>query len=296
MKIKESELVVNPDGRVYHLNLAPEELADRVILVGDPGRVPVVAAHFDAVELRRENREIHSCTGTYRGRRFTVLSTGMGPDNIDIVMNELDALKNIDLVTREIKEKKTSLDIVRIGTSGSLQRDIPVDSFVVARRAIGFDGVLHFYKSQSVRRIDIEDAFIEQTRWNPLAARPYVVDGNRELFERLHGPRTVEGFTATAVGFYGPQGRELRIPLADPQANDKLEKFAYKGLRLTNYEMETSAIYGLSALLGHRACSTNCIVAARTAGVFSKDAHAAVERLIAYVLDRLTGEERPGEA
>lgn len=288
MKIKESELVVNPDGSIYHLHLTPDELADNVLLVGDPGRVPIVSKHFDTVELRRENREIHSHTGTFRGKRFTVISTGMGPDNIDIVLNELDALKNIDLKTREIKEKKTSLNIVRIGTSGSLQQDIPVDSFVVARRAIGFDGVLHFYKSQDVRRIDIEDAFIEQTHWNPLAARPYVVDGSKELFERIHGPQTVEGFTATAVGFYGPQGRELRIPLADPQANDKLEKFSYKGLRLTNYEMETSAIYGLSALLGHKACSTNCIVAARTAGVFSADAHAAVEKLIVHVLDRLT--------
>lgn len=288
MKIKESELIVNPDGSIYHLHLTPEELADNVLLVGDPGRVPVVSKHFDTVELRRKNREIHSHTGTLRGKRFTVISTGMGPDNIDIVLNELDALKNIDLKTREIKEKKTSLNIVRIGTSGSLQQDIPVDSFVVARRAIGFDGVLHFYKSQDVRRIDIEDAFIEQSHWNPLAARPYVVDGSQELFEKISGPQTVEGFTATAVGFYGPQGRELRIPLANPEANDMLEKFAYKGLRLTNYEMETSAIYGLSALLGHKACSTNCIVAARTAGVFSADAHAAVEKLIVYVLDRLT--------
>lgn len=288
MKIKESELVVNPDGSIYHLHLTPDELADNVLLVGDPGRVPVVSKHFDTVELRRENREIHSHTGTFRGKRFTVISTGMGPDNIDIVLNELDALKNIDLKTREIKEKKTSLNIVRIGTSGSLQQDIPVDSFVVARQAIGFDGVLHFYKSQDVRRIDIEDAFIEQTHWNPLAARPYVVDGSKELFERIHGAQTVEGFTATAVGFYGPQGRELRIPLANPEANDMLEKFSYKGLRLTNYEMETSAIYGLSALLGHKACSTNCIVAARTAGVFSADAHAAVEKLIVHVLDRLT--------
>lgn len=288
MKIKESELIVNPDGSIYHLHLTPEELADNVLLVGDPGRVPVVSKHFDTVELRRENREIHSHTGTLRGKRFTVISTGMGPDNIDIVLNELDALKNIDLKTREIKDKKTSLNIVRIGTSGSLQQDIPVDSFVVARRAIGFDGVLHFYKSQDVRRIDIEDAFIEQSHWNPLAARPYVVDGSQELFEKISGPQTVEGFTATAVGFYGPQGRELRIPLANPEANDMLEKFAYKGLRLTNYEMETSAIYGLSALLGHKACSTNCIVAARTAGVFSADAHAAVEKLIVYVLGRLT--------
>ena len=258
-----------------------------MILVGDPGRVPIVSKHFDTIEVKRQNREIHSHTGTYRGKRFTVLSTGMGPDNIDIVINELDALKNIDLKTREIKDKKTSMNIVRIGTSGSLQQDIPVDSFVVARTAIGFDGVLHFYRSESVRRADVEDAFIAQSGWNPLAARPYVVDGSRELFEKLHGPDTVEGFTATAVGFYGPQGRALRLTLANPEANEMLEKFSYKGLRLTNYEMETSAIYGLSALLGHRACSTNCIVAARTAGVFSQNPYESVERLIRYVLDRL---------
>lgn len=287
MKIRESELIVNGDGSIYHLHLTPEELADNVILVGDPGRVPVVSKHFDTIEVKRQNREIHSHTGTYRGKRFTVLSTGMGPDNIDIVINELDALKNIDLKTREIKDKKTSMNIVRIGTSGSLQQDIPVDSFVVARTAIGFDGVLHFYRSESVRRADVEDAFIAQSGWNPLAARPYVVDGSRELFEKLHGPDTVEGFTATAVGFYGPQGRALRLTLANPEANEMLEKFSYKGLRLTNYEMETSAIYGLSALLGHRACSTNCIVAARTAGVFSQNPYESVERLIRYVLDRL---------
>lgn len=287
MKIRESELIVNGDGSIYHLHLTPEELADNVILVGDPGRVPVVSKHFDTIEVKRQNREIHSHTGTYRGKRFTVLSTGMGPDNIDIVINELDALKNIDLKTREIKDKKTSMNIVRIGTSGSLQQDIPVDSFVVARTAIGFDGVLHFYRSESVRRTDVEDAFIAQSGWNPLAARPYVVDGSRELFEKLHGPDTVEGFTATAVGFYGPQGRALRLTLANPEANEMLEKFSYKGLRLTNYEMETSAIYGLSALLGHRACSTNCIVAARTAGVFSQNPYESVERLIRYVLDRL---------
>lgn len=287
MKIQESELIVNGDGSIYHLHLTPEELADNVILVGDPGRVPIVSKHFDTIEVKRQNREIHSHTGTYRGKRFTVLSTGMGPDNIDIVINELDALKNIDLKTREIKDKKTSMNIVRIGTSGSLQQDIPVDSFVVARTAIGFDGVLHFYRSESVRRADVEDAFIAQSGWNPLAARPYVVDGSRELFEKLHGPDTVEGFTATAVGFYGPQGRVLRLTLANPEANEMLEKFSYKGLRLTNYEMETSAIYGLSALLGHRACSTNCIVAARTAGVFSQNPYESVERLIRYVLDRL---------
>ena len=287
MKIQESELIVNGDGSIYHLHLTPEELADNVILVGDPGRVPIVSKHFDTIEVKRQNREIHSHTGTYRGKRFTVLSTGMGPDNIDIVINELDALKNIDLKTREIKDKKTSMNIVRIGTSGSLQQDIPVDSFVVARTAIGFDGVLHFYRSESVRRADVEDAFIAQSGWNPLAARPYVVDGSRELFEKLHGPDTVEGFTATAVGFYGPQGRALRLTLANPEANEMLEKFSYKGLRLTNYEMETSAIYGLSALLGHRACSTNCIVAARTAGVFSQNPYESVEHLIRYVLDRL---------
>lgn len=287
MKIQESELIINPDGSIYHVHLRPEELADDVILVGDPARVPVVSGHFDTVELRRENREIHSHTGTYKGRRITVMSTGMGPDNIDIVINELDALKNIDLTAREVKDVRTSMNIVRIGTSGSLQKDIPVDSFVLSRKGIGFDGVLHFYDSASVRRRDIEDAFVAHSRWNPLAARPYVVECGEELFAKLYSDRTVEGFTATAVGFYGPQGRVLRLPLANPEANEMLETFSYNGLRLTNYEMETSAIYGLSRMLGHQACSANCIVANRAAGEFSKNPYESVEKLIIYVLDRI---------
>lgn len=280
-------MIINPDGSIYHVHLRPEELADDVILVGDPARVPVVSGHFDTVELRRENREIHSHTGTYKGRRITVMSTGMGPDNIDIVINELDALKNIDLTAREVKDVRTSMNIVRIGTSGSLQKDIPVDSFVLSRKGIGFDGVLHFYDSASVRRRDIEDAFVTHSRWNPLAARPYVVECGEELFAKLYSDRTVEGFTATAVGFYGPQGRVLRLPLANPEANEMLETFSYNGLRLTNYEMETSAIYGLSKMLGHQACSANCIVANRAAGEFSKNPYESVEKLIIYVLDRI---------
>ena len=282
-----SELIINEDGSVFHLHVKPEYLADKVILVGDPARVSRVAAHFDTVELRRENREIHSCTGVYREKRFTVLSTGMGPDNIDIVLNELDALKNIDLNTREIKPQKTSLEIVRIGTSGSLQRDIPVDSFVVARRAIGFDGVLHFYRSQAVRQLDIEEEFIRQTAWNPLAARPYVVEGSEELFSRLHSEQTIEGFTATAVGFYGPQGRELRIPLADPSANDKLERFAYRGMRLTNYEMESSALAGLSKMMGHKAMTVCSIIANRVAHHANPNYKTAVSDLIQTVLERI---------
>lgn len=280
-------MIINPDGSIYHVHLRPEELADDVILVGDPARVPVVSGHFDTVELRRENREIHSHTGTYKGRRITVMSTGMGPDNIDIVINELDALKNIDLTAREVKDVRTSMNIVRIGTSGSLQKDIPVDSFVLSRKGIGFDGVLHFYDSASVRRRDIEDAFVAHSRWNPLASRPYVVECGEELFAKLYSDRTVEGFTATAVGFYGPQGRVLRLPLANPEANEMLETFSYNGLRLTNYEMETSAIYGLSKMLGHQACSANCIVANRAAGEFSKNPYESVEKLIIYVLDRI---------
>ena len=280
-------MIINPDGSIYHVHLRPEELADDVILVGDPARVPVVSGHFDTVELRRENREIHSHTGTYKGRRITVMSTGMGPDNIDIVINELDALKNIDLTAREVKDVRTSMNIVRIGTSGSLQKDIPVDSFVLSRKGIGFDGVLHFYDSASVRRRDIEDAFVAHSRWNPLAAGPYVVECGEELFAKLYSDRTVEGFTATAVGFYGPQGRVLRLPLANPEANEMLETFSYNGLRLTNYEMETSAIYGLSKMLDHQACSANCIVANRAAGEFSKNPYESVEKLIIYVLDRM---------
>ncbi|MDD4819948.1 MAG: nucleoside phosphorylase [Flavobacteriales bacterium] len=286
-RIEESELIITPEGQIYHIHIRPEELADDVILVGDPARVPVVSKYFDRIDLKSQNREMVVHTGEYCGKRVTVLSTGMGPDNIDIVINELDALKNIDFATRTVNEDKKSLNIVRMGTSGALQAEIPVDSYVLSRRGIGFDGVLHFYQSDAIREKDIEDAFIEQTHWNPLVARPYVVGCGEKLYKKLSSERTVEGFTGTAVGFYGPQGRVLRLPLATPDANARLEAFSYKGIRMTNFEMETSAIYGLSKLLGHQACSLNCIVANRLVGTFSKDPYKAVEGMIQYALDKL---------
>ncbi|MBQ2421771.1 MAG: nucleoside phosphorylase, partial [Flavobacteriales bacterium] len=235
--IKESELIITPQGQIYHIGLRPEECADTVILVGDPARVERVSRHFDSIEHRSSHREIVVNTGTYRGVRMTVLSSGIGPDNIDIVINELDALKNIDLGTRSIKPKHRPMRIVRIGTSGSLQKEIPVDSYVVSRYGLGLDGVLHFYDSQRVRNIELEDAFIEQTGWNKLLSRPYVVSGDEELFTALSSEDTHAGFTATAIGFYGPQGRVLRLPLAQEDMNSRIERFTYDGLRITNYEM-----------------------------------------------------------
>lgn len=286
--IKESELIITPQGQIYHIGLRPEECADTVILVGDPSRVERVSRHFDSIEHRSSHREIVVHTGTYKGTRMTVLSSGIGPDNIDIVINELDALKNIDLDTRSIKPKHCSMRIVRIGTSGSLQEDIPVDSYVVSRYGLGLDGVLHFYDSHSVRDIELEDAFIEQTNWNKDAARPYVVSSDKDLYNALCSEKTHSGFTATAIGFYGPQGRVLRLALSQEDMNKKIEDFSYKGLRITNYEMETSAIYGLSSLLGHRACSINCIIANRAAGTFSSHPQDSIDNMIKYTLDKLS--------
>lgn len=285
--IKESELIITPQGQIYHIGLRPEECADTVILVGDPARVERVSRHFDNIEHRSSHREMVVNTGTYRGVRMTVLSSGIGPDNIDIVLNELDALKNIDFNTRSIKPTHTSMRIVRIGTSGSLQKEIPVDSYVVSRYGLGLDSVLHFYNSQHVRNIELENAFIEQTSWNKLLSRPYVVSGDESLFTALSSEATHAGFTATAVGFYGPQGRVLRLPLAQEDMNSRIERFTYNGLRITNYEMETSAIYGLAALLGHRACSINCIIANRAAGTFSSHPIESVDNMIKYTLDKL---------
>ncbi len=287
-KIGDSELVLNPDGSVYHLNLKPENISTDILTVGDPKRVDRIAKHFEKIEFETQKREFHTVTGYYKDHRLTVISTGIGPDNIDIVLNELDALVNIDLETRTIKDKHTSLNIVRIGTSGSLHADIPVDSFVLGQYGLGLDGLLHYYDSKHVRDIEMEDAFIEQTKWNPDAARPYFVENSKELEKKLEGDRVFKGITATAGGFYGPQGRVLRIPLADPEMNPKMDKFQYKGMRITNFEMETAAIYGLSKLLGHHACSMNAIIANRESLTFTKDPYKVIDELIIYVLDKLT--------
>lgn len=286
--IEPSELIITSQGCIYHIGIRPYECADTVILVGDPARVERISRHFDHVEHRSSHREITVHTGTYRGLRLSVISTGMGPDNIDIVLNELDALKNIDFSTRTVKPVHTSINIVRIGTSGALQSEIPVNGYVVSRYGLGLDGVLHFYKSESVRITDMEDEFIKQTRWNPLSARPYAVSCDESLYETLNSDMTVEGLTLTAVGFYGPQGRSLRLPLACSDMNDRIEKFSYRGMRVTNYEMETAAIYGLAKLLGHKACSINCVIANRPTGKFSASPIQAVDEMIEYTLERLT--------
>ena len=286
--IKESELILNPDGSIYHLNLRPEQVADTIILVGDPNRVPRVSAYFDTIEFSTQKREFCTHTGTYKGKRLTALSTGIGPDNIDIVINELDALFNIDLHTRKPKEQLTSLNIVRFGTSGSLQADIPVDSFVLSSHGLGMDNMLHAYKdAPKVREIAMEEAFMAHTQWNTDKGRPYIVGCGEILKQQLLTDKVFEGITGTAPGFYGPQGRMLRLPVQDPILNDKLHSFNYIGYRMTNLEMETSAIYGLSKLLGHQAVSLNAIIANRAAGTFTKDTKKVVENLIVYGLEQL---------
>lgn len=287
IKIAPSELILNPDGSIYHLNLKPEHIADTIIFVGDQNRVPKVAMYFEKIIYDTQKREFRTITGTYKGKKISVISTGIGPDNIDIVMNELDALVNIDLETRTVKKELKKLEIVRIGTSGSLQSDVPVDSFVLAKYGLGLDGMLHAYDSEHVMETEIEDAFIAHTQWNPRKARPYIIKGSELLHDKLISDQVYSGFTATAVGFYGPQGRILRLELEDPQLNKKIDNFDYKGIRVTNLEMETSAIYGLSKLLGHEALSMNAIIANRANGTFSTNPYKTVEALIKYTLDKL---------
>lgn len=286
-RIAESELIINPDGSIYHLNVRPEQIADTIIFVGDQNRVPLVSKHFDTIEHKLTKREFVTHTGTYKGKRLTVISTGIGPDNIDIVLNEVDALFNIDFDTRTVKKEHKKLNIVRIGTSGSLQDEIPVDSFVLAEYGIGFDGVLHYYDSKHVQESEMQDAFVSQTNWGADKARPYIVSYSKELGDKLIGDNIVKGFTGTAVGFYGPQGRVLRMPLQYPDLNNKIDSFEFKGKKITNLEMETATIYGISKMLGHNACSLNCIIANRANGDFSTDPYSSVEKLIKYTLDKL---------
>ena len=268
MSIQSSELITNEDGSIFHLHLLPEDLAHDVILVGDPGRVALIASHFDTVEVQKSNREFTTVTGTYDGHRLSVISTGIGPDNIDIVINELDALVNIDLKTQEIKEHKQSLNIIRIGTSGSVQADIPVNSFVISEKSIGCDGVLRFYAdTQSVCNREFEEAFIRHCHWAGETARPYVVNASPALVNKLHSEgQTYKGITLTAVGFYGPQGRVLRLPLAMPGINDRITTFRHQNYKVTNYEMESAAITGLCNLLGHHAATICLIIANRITG------------------------------
>ena len=286
-RIAESELILNPDGSVYHLNLHPENIARNIIFVGDQKRVDRIAKHFEKIEFETQKREFHTVTGFYKGKRLTVMSTGIGPDNIDIVMNELDALVNIDLEKRVEKAEHTTLNIVRIGTSGSLQADIPVDSYVLGKYGLGMDGMLHYYDAAHVRELEMEEAFIKHTHWDSNKARPYIVKNSDFLEKLLLTDKVYSGITGTAGGFFGPQGRVLRLDLSDPEMNKKLDSFEYNGVRMSNLEMETSAIYGLAKLLGHNACSMNAIIANRANMTFSADPYVPVDGLIKYTLDKL---------
>ncbi|WP_242094590.1 nucleoside phosphorylase [Aestuariivivens sediminicola] len=290
MPIKNSELILNPDGSIYHLNLKPEHIADTIILVGDQDRVEKVSKHFDRIDYKSQKREFKSHTGYYKGLHLTVLSTGIGPDNIDIVLNELDALANIDFETRTIKEKLRSLRFIRIGTSGALQEDIPVDAFVVSEYGLDLNGMLHSYRTGAITIPEIEHAFIEHTQWPGFKARPLLIKCHEALEKQIVSDQTYKGITLTAVGFYGPQGRILRLPLEDEALNSKIQSFNYNGLRVTNLEMETSAIYGLSKLMGHQALSINAIIANRSLGTFSAHPGETIEKLIAYTLERLMDE------
>lgn len=285
--IESSELIINSDGSVFHLHLRPEQLADKIILVGDPSRVDLVAERFDRIDFTVQNREFRTVGGRLRGHRIMCLSHGIGPDNIDIVVNELDALANVDFTTREVRDRRRSLEMVRIGTSGSLQPDIPIGTPVIAAKSIGFDGVLNYYAHRNdVADLGYEKALCEHTGWNPLWARPYVVSSDPGLVKLIGGDDMVLGNTISAVGFYGPQGRELRLPLANPDINSRLESFSYLGQRVTNYEMESAPLQGLSLLMGHKAMTVCSIIANRMNGNATPNYRTAVVDLIDTVLDR----------
>jgi len=287
-RIAESELIINSRGAIYHVDLRPEELADTIIIVGDPDRVKKVSIHFDKIEHRAQHREFITHTGFIGNKRLSVLSTGIGPDNIDIVLNELDALANIDFTTREIKPGFKKLNIIRFGTSGSLQADIPVDSFVASTHGLGLDNLLHFYQyEKSAAEKEMAAAFIEQTNLDTAITIPYAFEGSKALIQQF-GTAFHKGITVTCPGFYGPQGRVLRLGVSSPGLIDKLTHFNFSGHRITNFEMETSAIYGLGRLLGHECLSVNAIVANRVVQEFSKDGNAAVEKLIKKALEALT--------
>lgn len=286
--IAPSELIINADGSVFHLHLLPEQLTDRIILVGDPARVNMVAEHFDTRIFEVQSREFHTIGGTYKGKPIMCLSHGIGPDNIDIVINELDALANIDFTTREVREKHRQLSMVRIGTSGALQPELILGTPVIAEKAIGFDGVLNYYAGRNeVADLDFEHALCEHTGWNPLWAKPYVVNAHSELVDQIGRDDMVRGNTISAVGFYGPQGRELRLPLANPDLNSRIEQFEFRGRRITNYEMESAPLQGLSALLGHRAMTVCSIIANRMRHDVTPNYKTAMRDLIATVIDRL---------
>jgi len=287
MKLKDSELILNDNGSIYHLNLKPENISNDIIFVGDPDRVDKVTKHFDTIEFSTHKREFKTTTGTYKNKRISVISTGIGADNIDIVLNELDALVNINLKTKTVKKNHTSLNIIRIGTSGSLQKDIPINSFLMSTYALDINGMLRSYPTQNISHPEVEDAFVNHTQWDEKKCYPLVISNNKLLESKITSDIIYKGMTATAGGFYGPQGRTLRIAVKDPYLNSKIETFDYKGIKVTNLEMETSAIYGLAKLLGHRACSMNAIIANRALGKFSKNPDQVIGNLILYTLEKL---------
>ncbi|HEA29765.1 MAG TPA: phosphorylase [Leeuwenhoekiella sp.] len=287
MQLAPSELILNKDGSIYHLNLLPQDLAPIVITVGDPDRVERVTRHFDTITVTKHKREFKTQTGTYGGKAITVISTGIGTDNIDIVLNELDALVNIDFNTRKIKEQLKTLQIIRLGTSGAIQPEIDVDSILLSKMAIGFDSLLHFYDSKAILNTAIQNAFIKHSNWAAEKSHPYVIDADAQLLAHFKEKNYHTGFTATNVGFYAPQGRILRGKLNDPDLNEKITSFTHHGLQITNLEMETSGIYGLAKLLGHQAISINAILANRTTGAFSKNGDKTVDFMIKMALERI---------
>lgn len=285
--IPESELIINSDGSVFHLHLKPEQLSEKIIMMGDPSRVTLTASFFDSIECEISSREFHTITGTYKGKRITALSHGIGPDNIDIVITELDALANIDFKTREVKKDFKQLTMVRVGTSGGLQPHCPIGSYVVSEKSIGFDGVLNYYEGRdTVAELGFEDAFKKHVNWSPLHCSPYVVKADHGLVEQI-GHDMIKGVTISAIGFYGPQGRYVRMPLANPDLNSKIESFKFENDVITNYEMESAPLAGLGKLMGHRAMTVCSIIANRLAGESNSNYKGSIEDLIKTVLDRI---------
>ncbi len=288
MSISASELILNPDGSIYHLNLKPQDIADTIILVGDPDRVALVSQHFDTVRFSTQKREFKTHTGTYKHTPITVISTGIGTDNIDIVLNELDALVNIDFKHKTVKKTLKQLQFIRIGTSGALQKDIPLDAFLMSTYGIALSGMLESYTTvDAIANTALEKAFVAHTKWPSHRTRPLFIEGDSTLISKFESSKAYKGLTVTANGFYGPQGRRLRLPLQDPELSAAMATFNHEGHSITNLEMETSGIYGLAKLLGHKAVSLNAILANRAHGTFSKHPKQTIERLITYTLERI---------
>ena len=286
--IPSSQLIINDDNSAFHIHLKPEQLRDKIIMVGDPGRVTMVASYFDTIDYDVQSREFHAVAGTYKGKELMCISHGIGADNIEIVMTELDALANIDFATRKVKKEKRSLELVRLGTSGSLQYDLKIGDFVVAKRGMGFDGILNFYAGRdSVCDLDFENKFCDFVNWNPLWARPYVVEANAELVERIGKDDMVKGNTIASVGFYAPQGREVRLKLKDPDLIRRIEEFRYEGEPVANFEMESACLQGMAKLLGHKAMTVCCIIAQRREEDANTDYKPSVARLVETVLERI---------